>query len=107
MPGLKSYKELDAWKRAMALVESTYRLTRLLPDTERYGLIVQMQRCSVSIPSNIAEGQARGRVRSDLRFVRIAIGSASELDTQGHLRRLAAGGATVLFVVLLSAVTIM
>jgi four helix bundle protein len=141
MSGLKSYKELDAWKLAMALVESTYRLTRLLPDTGRYGLIAQMQRCSVSIPSNVAEGQARGRVRSGLHFLRIAIGSASELDTQveltrrlryttpqqtrqleaelervlqtlygmrrEHLRRLTASGATVLFIVLLSAVNIM
>ena len=134
MTGLRSYKQLDAWKLAMTLVESTYRVARLLPDAERYGLIAQMQRCSVSIPSNIAEGQARGKVRSGLHFVRIAIGSTAELDTQleltrrlgyvtpaqtravdaelervlqmlygmrrEHLRRLAIGGATAVFIVL-------
>jgi four helix bundle protein len=87
MAGLRSYKQLDAWKLAMTLVESTYRVTKLLPDTERYGLIAQMQRCSVSIPSNIAEGQARGKVRSGLHFVRIAIGSSAELDTQLEVTR--------------------
>jgi four helix bundle protein len=87
MSGLRHYKQLDAWKLAMTLVESTYRLTRLLPDTERYSLISQMQRCSVSIPSNIAEGQARGKVRSGLHFVRIAIGSGAELDTQVEVAR--------------------
>jgi four helix bundle protein len=87
MNGMKSYKELDVWKLAMTLVESTYRVSRRLPDTERYGLIAQMQRCSVSIPSNIAEGQARGTVRFGLHFLRIAIGSTAELATQLELAR--------------------
>ena len=70
MSGMKSYRELDTWKLAMTLVEATYTLTGLFPDTERYGLIAQMRRCAVSIPSNIAEGQARGMVRVGLHFVR-------------------------------------
>ena len=84
---MKNYRELDAWKLSMTLVETTYRLTRSFPDTERYGLTAQMQRCSVSIPSNIAEGQARGMVRVGLHFVRIAIGSAAELGTQVEVAR--------------------
>src|SRR3982750_4343722 len=87
MSGLKHYKELDAWQVAMTLVETTYRLTKLLPDTERYGLSSQMQRSSVSIPSNIAEGQGRGTAKFGLYFLRVAIGSAAELDTQVELAR--------------------
>jgi four helix bundle protein len=79
---VRTYKELDAWKLAMNLVETTYELTKHFPDEEKYGLKAQMRRCAVSIPSNIAEGQARGTVRSGLHFIRIAIGSAAELDTQ-------------------------
>lgn len=71
----------------MTLSERIYQLTQAFPDTERYGLISQMRRCSVSIPSNIAEGQARGTVLFGLHFLRIAIGSAAELDTQLELAR--------------------
>jgi four helix bundle protein len=87
MSGMKSYRELDTWKLAMTLVETTYTLTGLFPDTERYGLIAQMRRCAVSIPSNIAEGQARGMVRVGLHFVRVAIGSSAELSTQVEVAR--------------------
>ena len=87
MSGMKNYRDLDAWRMAMTLVESTYKLTRSLPDAERYGLSAQMQRCSVSIPSNIAEGQARGTVRFGLHFIRVALGSAAELSTQVELTR--------------------
>lgn len=85
MSELRTYRDLDAWKVAMNLVETAYRLTKLLPDTERYGLSSQMQRSAVSIPSNIAEGQARGTARFGLYFLRIAIGSAAELATQVEL----------------------
>ena len=83
----KTYRDLDAWKLAMTLVETTYALTRLLPDSERYNLISQMQKSATSIPSNIAEGQGRGTVPFALWFLRIAIGSAAELDTQVELTR--------------------
>src|SRR5215211_5460892 len=59
MSGMKNYRELDAWKLAMTMVETTYQVTQALPEQERYGLISQMHKCAVSIPSNIAEGQAR------------------------------------------------
>jgi four helix bundle protein len=83
----KTYRDLDAWKLAMTLVETTYALTRLLPDSERYNLISQMQKSATSIPSNIAEGQGRGTVRFGLWFLRVATGSAAELDTQVELAR--------------------
>ena len=83
----KTYRDLDAWKLAMTLVETTYALTKLLPASERFNLISQMQKCATSIPSNIAEGQGRGTVRFGLWFLRVAIGSAAELDTQVELAR--------------------
>ena len=66
----------------MEAVEETYRLTATFPDRERYGLISQMRRASLSIPSNVAEGQVIRAVRWSLRHVIIAIGSSAELDTQ-------------------------
>jgi len=71
----------------MTLVEQTYAISKLLPMEERYGLCAQMRRAAVSIPSNIAEGQSRGTARNCLHFVRIALGSSAELDTQVELAR--------------------
>jgi four helix bundle protein len=87
MSDIKTYRDLDAWQGAMELSESIYKLTQVFPDTERYGLVSQLRRSSVSIPSNIAEGQARGTVAFGLNFLRIAIGSAAEVDTQLELTR--------------------
>jgi four helix bundle protein len=83
----KNYRDLDVWHVAMDLTETTYRLTETFPDHERYGLIAQMRRCSVSIPSNVAEGQARGTARFGLYFIRVALGSVGELDTQVEIAR--------------------
>jgi four helix bundle protein len=83
----KTYRDLDAWKLAMTLVETTYAVTRRLPDSERFNLISQMQKSATSIPSNIAEGQGRGTVRFGLWFLRVATGSAAELDTHVELAR--------------------
>jgi four helix bundle protein len=87
MSDSKTYRDLDAWQGAMELSESIYKLTQVFPDTERYGLISQMRRSSVSIPSNLAEGQARGTVVFGLYFLRVAIGSTAEVDTQLELAR--------------------
>ncbi len=70
------------WNASMDLVEDIYSFLKLLPDEERYGLISQMQRCAVSIPSNIAEGSARGYTKEYIRFLRISQSSLKELETQ-------------------------
>jgi four helix bundle protein len=85
MTEFTNYKELEAWQVAMELVELTYRVTTRLPETEKYGLIAQMRRAAVSIPSNIAEGQARGLTRACINYLAIALGSLAELDTQAEL----------------------
>jgi four helix bundle protein len=87
MSGMKSYKELDAWNVAMTMANTTYDLTDTFPERERYGLTAQLRKSAVSVPSNIAEGQARGTAGFGLFFIRIALGSVAELDTQMELAR--------------------
>ncbi len=77
-----NHKNLDVWKMSMSLVEVVYALTADFPDTERYGLISQMRRSAVSIPSNIAEGTARKSDKELIQFIYIALGSVAELETQ-------------------------
>ena len=79
---IQSFKELVVWQRSMELVEEIYRVTKQIPSTEQYGLINQMRRSAVSIPSNIAEGRKRGTRKDFVQFLRIADGSAAELETQ-------------------------
>lgn len=76
------YKELDAWKESMKLVKLVYEVTQNFPDEEKYGLVSQLRRASVSIPSNIAEGCSRSSNKEYKRFVEIALGSILELETQ-------------------------
>ncbi|QDV43222.1 hypothetical protein Enr13x_30770 [Stieleria neptunia] len=71
----------------MALVESIYQCTNTFPSEEKFGLLSQMRRCAVSIPSNIAEGAAKSSAADYSRFLTIAIGSLSELDTQLELSK--------------------
>lgn len=78
---IKDYKELRIWQQSMELVMEVYELMKLMPKTELYGLTDQMKRSAVSIPSNIAEGQARG-TKEFLHFLNIALGSMAELETQ-------------------------
>jgi four helix bundle protein len=79
---MKSHKDLDVWKKSMELVTSIYRLTRGFPQEEQYGLSSQIRRSAISIPSNIAEGAARNSDREYKQFLYIALGSASEVETQ-------------------------
>jgi four helix bundle protein len=77
-----NYQELEAWQMAMSLVEQVYRLTASFPDGERFGLTNQLRRAAVSVPSNIAEGQGRRLPKQFAIFLRIARGSAQEVETQ-------------------------
>jgi four helix bundle protein len=81
----RAHKGLRVWKESMQLVKMIYEVTSSLPDDERFGLISQMRRASVSIPSNIAEGSARQTKKESIQFYSIARGSLSELDTQVEL----------------------
>ena len=79
---LQSYKDLKVWQRSLSLVREVYIISKKLPDSEKYGLCSQLQRASVSIPSNIAEGYARKGTAEYLRFLSMAYGSSAELETQ-------------------------
>jgi len=79
---VQSYRDLLAWQKAMNLVESIYALTSRLPDAERFGLVAQLRRAAVSIPSTLAEGHARASTREFCRYVSIARGSLAEVETQ-------------------------
>ena len=79
---MRKYKDLIIWQRSVDLATSIYKITTLFPSEEKYGLISQMRRCSVSIPSNIAEGSGRSSDKEFSRFLEIAYGSAYELETQ-------------------------
>ena len=79
---VKSYRDLSAWQKARLLVKEVYLLTAAFPVGERFGLVSQMNRSAVSIPSNIAEGYGRATTQDYLHFLRIARGSAYELETQ-------------------------
>lgn len=78
---MKSYIELDVWKQSRLLVKQVYELTKQFPKEEQYGLSNQMRRCSVSIPSNIAERHGRNHTKDSLQFFFIARGSLYELET--------------------------
>ena len=82
MAEYRTYKDLDIWKKARSLVKEVYLVTRNFPKDEMYGLMSQMRRCAVSIPSNIAEGYGRQFKKETIQFLHIARGSLFELETQ-------------------------
>lgn len=82
MTKVVQYSDLSVWQKAMDLVEAIYRLTRTFPNDERFGLISQMQRAAVSIPSNIAEGYGRKSTKAYINYLSISYGSLLELETQ-------------------------
>ena len=77
-----NYRDLLVWQKAFGLVKEIYILTGEFPAHEKYGLVAQMRRAVVSVPSNIAEGQARHSTREFILFISHAEGSAAELETQ-------------------------
>jgi four helix bundle protein len=78
----ESYRDLRVWQRAMELVFGVYDVTRSFPKDELYGLVSQMRRAAVSVPSNIAEGKGRLTDRDRAHFYSQARGSLLELETQ-------------------------
>ena len=85
MENIKRYTELEVWKKSRELVSWVYSFTNNFPKEELYGLTNQMRRCSVSIPSNIAEGAGRNSAKDSIQFFFISKGSLYELETQLYL----------------------
>ena len=79
---IHNFKELLVWQKAMSLTEFAYQLTSSFPIEEKYGLTSQIQRCAVSVPSNISEGSGRVSVKEFQHFISVAMGSLFELETQ-------------------------
>ncbi len=79
---MKTYKELIVWQKSLDLCLMVYQVTSNFPKHELYGLVSQIRRSAVAIPSNTAEGQRRGHKAEFLQFLRIAYGSGAELETQ-------------------------
>jgi len=78
----KSLRDLDVWKLSIEIVKNIYQLTNKFSNSEIYGLIGQLRRSAISIPSNIAEGQGRNSAKEFKQFLAIALGSPAELETQ-------------------------
>jgi four helix bundle protein len=78
----EGYEDLLVWQKGMALVKNVYEITRRFPRDEKFGLVSQMRRAAVSVPSNIAEGQARHSTGEFVQFLSPAEGSVAELNTQ-------------------------
>jgi len=79
---MKTHKDLDVYKLSISLVTDLYNITKNFPKEELFGITSQIRRSAISIPSNIAEGSARNHSKEYKQFLYIALGSASELDTQ-------------------------
>ena len=79
---METHRDLRVWQQSIDFVSSIYLMTRSLPKEELFGLVSQMRRAAVSVPSNIAEGYARGTDKEKIHFLRISSGSMSELETQ-------------------------
>jgi four helix bundle protein len=87
MSEIKTHKDLKLWKEAMALAKGIYELTRDFPKEETYGLVSQIRRAAVSIPSNLAEGAARNSNKEFIQYLYVSLGSLAELETQLLLSR--------------------
>ena len=78
----KSYRDLIVWQKSVQLTKRIYEVTGKFPRPEQFGLVAQLRRAAVSVPSNIAEGQARRRPAEFIRFISYSEGSIAEIDTQ-------------------------
>ena len=79
---MADFRDLNVWQKSMTLARDIYLFAKKLPADEKFGLISQMRRCAISIPSNIAEGSKRRTKQDFTQFLKIASGSAAELETQ-------------------------
>ena len=79
---IRSFKDLEVWKKGIEIVDLVYDITAQFPKEETYGLAAHMQKTAISIPSNIAEGHARQHTREYQQFCHIALSSCAELVTQ-------------------------
>ncbi len=79
---MRNFRELEVWKESIEIVKKVYSITNAFPSNEKFGLVSQMNRCRVSIASNIAEGCSRKSEIDFARFLEISIGSSFELETQ-------------------------
>ena len=79
---INDYRDLLVWQKGLGLAKQIYQLTQSYPNEERFGLTSQIRRAAVSVPSNIAEGQARSGKKEFIQFLYIARGSLAEIDTQ-------------------------
>ncbi len=78
---MRNFRQLDVWNDARTLVKEIYLITNSFPNSERFGLTSQINRASISIPANIAEGCAKDSQKDFIRFLQISLGSAFELET--------------------------
>lgn len=83
--GMHNFRELRIWKRAMDFVKRIYDVTAEFPTDERFGLVSQLRRSAISVPSNISDGAGRGTNKQFKRFLEISMGSANEIQTQIEL----------------------
>lgn len=79
---MKTYSDLLVWQKSLSLVTEVYQISKRFPTDEQFSLTSQIRRCAISIPSNIAEGYGRNSKQDFIRFLRIAMGSLFELQTQ-------------------------
>lgn len=79
---MATHEDLEVWKQSIDLVEDIYKMTMNFPSEEKFGLISQLRRAAVSVPSNIAEGAARKSDKENIQFLYISLASLSEIETQ-------------------------
>lgn len=79
---MRNFKELRIWQKGIEIAVKTFKLTQTFPTEDKYGISQQMNKCGVSIPSNIAEGSSRRSEKDYARFIEISLGSSFELETQ-------------------------
>ena len=79
--GIKSFRDLEIWKRSISLAKKIYQISEAFPKTELYGLTTQLRHAAISIPSNIAEGHTRRHTKEFRQFLHVALGSLAEVET--------------------------